>query len=144
MKYLICTCTNVCNKPPSLSYKIKPQNKLYDDIKRKRKRSDSVLWQMPLHPQKNPKSKRDNIKNATKTLITQRLWIDFGRSVGVTAVTPLVWLKRFTSAQMPIYKWHVYFHFVIVSETAVLVFRNEFLRTVGLSVWRTRTSYFYH
>ena len=26
------------------------------DIKRKRKRSDSVLWQKPLHRQKNPKS----------------------------------------------------------------------------------------
>ena len=30
MKYLI--CTNVCNKPQSLSYKIKLQNILYDDI----------------------------------------------------------------------------------------------------------------
>ena len=35
---------------------------------------------------------------------------------------------------MPIYYSHVYFHFVIVSETAVLVFRNEFLRTVDLTV----------
>ena len=26
------------------------------DEKRKRKRSDSVLWQKPLHPQNNPKS----------------------------------------------------------------------------------------
>ena len=42
---------------------------------------------------------RDNIKNATKTLITQRLLTDLGRSVGVTAVTPLVWLNWFTSAQ---------------------------------------------
>ena len=36
---------------------------------------------------------------------------------------------------MHIYQWHVYFHFVIVSETAVLVFRNEFLRKVDLTVW---------
>ena len=37
---------------------------------------------------------------------------------------------------MPIYEWHVYFHFVVVSETAVLVFRNELLRTVDLTVWK--------
>ena len=38
-------------------------------------------------------------KNATKTLITQLLRTDLGRSVVVTAVTQLVWLNRFTSAQ---------------------------------------------
>ena len=38
-------------------------------------------------------------KNATKTLITQLLRTDLGRSVGVTAVTQLVCLNRFTSAQ---------------------------------------------
>ena len=39
-------------------------------------------------------------KKATKTLITQRLRTDdLGRSVGGTAVTPLMWLNRFTSAQ---------------------------------------------
>ena len=37
------------------------------------------------------------IKTPPKTLITQRLWTDLGRSVGVTAVTPLVYLNRFTS-----------------------------------------------
>ena len=31
--------------------------------------------------------------------MTQRLRTDLGRSVGVTAVTPLVWLNRFTNAQ---------------------------------------------
>ena len=35
---------------------------------------------------------------------------------------------------MPIYKCNVYFHFVIVSETAVHVFRSDFLRTVDLTV----------
>ena len=30
---------------------------------------------------------------------------------------------------------NVYFHFVIVSETAVQVFRIDFLRTVDLTVW---------
>ena len=38
-------------------------------------------------------------KKATKTSITQWLRTDLGRSVGVTAVTQLVWLNRFTSAQ---------------------------------------------
>ena len=33
-------------------------------------------------------------KNATKTLITQRLRTDLGRSVGVTTVIELVWLNR--------------------------------------------------
>ena len=48
----------------------------------KRKRSDSVLWQKPLHPQNNPKKQRDNIKTPPKTLITQLLRTDLGRSVG--------------------------------------------------------------
>ena len=34
---------------------------------------------------------RDLTQNATKTSITQRLQTDLGRSVGVTAITPLVW-----------------------------------------------------
>ena len=38
-------------------------------------------------------------KNATKTLITQLLLTDLGRSVGVKAVTQLVWLNQFMSAQ---------------------------------------------
>ena len=47
----------------------------------------------------NPKKQRDNIKTPPKTLITQLLRTDLGRSVEVTAVTQLVWLNRFTSAQ---------------------------------------------
>ena len=74
-------------------------------------RSDSVLRQKPLHQQKCQKGKekkeeiwlspvtktptpteqskkqRDNIKTPPKTLITQLLRTDLGRSVGVTAVT---------------------------------------------------------
>ena len=38
-------------------------------------------------------------KHATKTLITQRLRTDLGRSVALTTVTPLMLLNRFTSAQ---------------------------------------------
>ena len=45
------------------------------------------------------KKQHDNIKTTPKTLITQRLRTDLGRSVGVTANNPLVWLNRLTSAQ---------------------------------------------
>ena len=38
------------------------------DEKRKRKRSDSVLWQKHLHPQNNPKSNVTTKKNATKNV----------------------------------------------------------------------------
>ena len=46
-----------------------------------------------------PKKQRDNIKTLPKTSITQRLRTELGRSLGETAVTPLVWLNRFTCAQ---------------------------------------------
>ena len=42
------------------------------------------------------KKQRDNIKNATKNF---DYTTDLGRSVGVTAVTQLEWLNRFTSAK---------------------------------------------
>ena len=46
------------------------------------------------------KKQRDIIKKTPpKTSITQRLRTDLGRSVGITAVTQLVSLNRFTSAQ---------------------------------------------
>ena len=38
-------------------------------LQRKRKRSDSVLWQKPLHPQNNPKS------NVTTQKRHQKLWL---------------------------------------------------------------------
>ena len=46
-------------------------------------------------PTEKSKKQHDN----AKTSITQRLRTDLGRSVIVTAVIPLVWLNRFTSAQ---------------------------------------------
>ena len=58
------------------------------DTKRKRKISDSVIWQKPLHPQS--KKQNDNTKTHPKTSITQQLRTDLGRSVGVTTVTQLV------------------------------------------------------
>ena len=50
-------------------------------------------------PTEQSKKQRDNINTPPKTLITQLLRTDLGRSVGVTAVTQLVWLNQFTSAQ---------------------------------------------
>ena len=66
-----------------------------------KKREEIRLSHMTKAPTPTEKSKkqRDNPKNATKTSITQRLRTDLGRSVGVTTVTPLMWLNRFTSAQ---------------------------------------------
>ena len=58
-----------------------------------------------------------NNQSPTKTSITQRLWTDLGRSVGVTTAIQLVWLNRFTGTNPPtnhnsrvikrtiIYKW---------------------------------------
>ena len=61
------------------------------------------IWLSPVTktptPTEQSKKQRDNIKTPPKTLITQLLRTDLGRSVGVTAVTQLVWLNRFTSAQ---------------------------------------------
>ena len=61
-------------------------------IKRKRKRSDSVLWQKPLHQQKCQKGKVTTQTTPQKSSIKQRLRTDLGRSVGVTTATQLVWL----------------------------------------------------
>ena len=60
--------------------------------KRKRKRSDSVLWQKPLHQQKCQKGKVTTQTTPQKSSIKQRLRTDLGRSVGVTKATQLVWL----------------------------------------------------
>ena len=65
----------------------------------KRKRSDSALWQKPLHRQKNPKSNVTTHRTLPKTSIIQRLRTDLGRSAGVTIATQLVWLNRFTGSQ---------------------------------------------
>ena len=53
-----------------------------------------------LTPKENSKKQGDNTKMPPKTsMITQRLWTDFGRPVGVTATIQLMWLKRFTGPQ---------------------------------------------
>ena len=58
----------------------------------KRKRSDSVLWQKPLHQRKCRKGKVTTQTTPQNSSITQRLRTDLGRSVGVTTATQLVWL----------------------------------------------------
>ena len=50
-------------------------------------------------PYTHRKIKRNNTKKITKTSITERLRTDIGRSVGVTAVTQVMWLNRFTSGK---------------------------------------------
>ena len=67
-------------------------------VKRKRRRSDSVLWQKTLYLKKIRKPMH-NSKTRTKTSFTQLLRTDLGRSVGVTTVIQLVLLNRFTGTQ---------------------------------------------
>ena len=57
-------------------------------LKRKGKRSGSVLWKKPLHPQKIQKASWQHTKAPPKTSITQQLRTDLGRSVWVIAVNP--------------------------------------------------------
>ena len=90
-------------------------------MQKKRKRSESVLWQKPLHSQKNPKIIETIQKPPQETSIIQRLRTDLGRSVGVTAVTPLVWLNRFTKAQSQVL---CIFRFTLIHEDiALMLFR---------------------
>ena len=74
----------------------------YIYIWRKRKRSDSVLWQKPLHQQKCQKGKETTQTTLQKSTITQRLGTDLGRSAGVTTATQLVWLTWFMGATFPL------------------------------------------
>ena len=70
---------------------------------RNRKEKKEEIWLSTVTktptPTEQSKKQRDNIKTPPKTLITQLLRTDLGRSVGVTAVPQLVWLNQFTSAQ---------------------------------------------
>ena len=62
------------------------------------KRSDSPMTKASTPYEKSNKQ-RGNTKTPPKTSITQRLRTDFGRSVGVTTLNPLLRLNRFTGAQ---------------------------------------------
>ena len=81
---------------------IKYSETAFSNSKRKRKRSDSVLWQKPLNQQKCQKGKVTTQTKSQKSSITQRLRADLKRSVGVTTATQLVWLTWFTGPTFPI------------------------------------------
>ena len=55
------------------------------------KKEDSNPVTKAQTPTEKSKKQRDNIKTPPKSLITQRLRSDLGRSVGVKAVIQLVW-----------------------------------------------------
>ena len=85
------TCVSPINGKGDRGYEREIQAVL-NNRKRKRKRSDSVLWQKPLHQQKCQKGKVTTQTTPQKSSIKQRLRTDLGRSVGVTIATQLVWL----------------------------------------------------
>ena len=70
---------------------------------RQQQEKKEEIWLSPVTktptPTEQSKKQRDNIKTPPKTLITQLLRTDLGRSIGATAVTQLVRLNRFMSAQ---------------------------------------------
>ena len=74
------------------NYIIKEYYKHKYVIKTKRRRSDPVLWQKPLHQQKCQRGKVTTQTTPQKSSIKQQLRTDLGRSVGVTTDTQLVWL----------------------------------------------------
>ena len=64
-------------------------------------------------PTEMSKGQSYNTNNATKKLITQQLWTDLGRSVGVTTATQMVWLNWFTGSTFPyknLYKFYGIMH----------------------------------
>ena len=80
--------TTFFGRPVSILWRI--LSKKISTCKRKRKRSDSVLWQKLLYPQKIPKSNVTTQKTPPKKSTSQRLWTNLGPSVRVTTATPLV------------------------------------------------------
>ena len=91
--------THLCREPFCVSSMI--EEKSLEDCVLYEKKEE--IWLSPVTKTPTPieqsKKQRENIKTPPKTLITQLLRTDLGRSVGVTAVDQLVWLNRFTSAQ---------------------------------------------
>ena len=68
----------------------------------KRRRSDPVHWQKPLHQQKCQKGKVTTQTAPQKSSIKQQLRTDLGRSVGVTTATQLVWFTGFKGPTFPL------------------------------------------
>ena len=65
----------------------------------RRKRKKYVTRTFGKNPYTHRKIRKATWQTPPKTLITQRLQTDLGRSVGVTKATQLVWLNRFTGSQ---------------------------------------------
>ena len=78
-----------------------PQTSSCEIHKTKRRRSDQVLWQKPLHL--NVKRAVTTQTTPQKSSIKQRLRTDLGRSVGVTTATQLVWFTGFR-AHLPTHR----------------------------------------
>ena len=76
-------------------------------IKRKRTRSDSVLWRKPLY-QQNIEQPIDNTKTPPQTSITLWLRTELGRSVGVTAASSIFML--FFRIPLPGFSWKFDIH----------------------------------
>ena len=75
--------------------------------KTKRRRSDSVIWQKPLHQQKCQKGKVTTQTTPQKSSIKQQLRTDLGRSVGVTTATQLVWLTGLRFKELMLCHWAI-------------------------------------
>ena len=99
---------------------------LYFSYKDKRRRSDPVLWQEPLHQQKCQKGKVTTQTTPQKCSIKQQLRTDLGRSVEVTAATQLVWLTWFTGQPFHSPK-QTKVNFV--SQTSILCHKRQFCVT---------------
>ena len=92
-----CTCDG-CSQTYTSSL-VQPHNHYLQPVKREKGRDLTQSYDKSPFSTEKSKEQRDNIKNVTKTWIKQRLRTDLIRSVGVTAVAPLMWFNRFTSAQ---------------------------------------------
>ena len=76
-----CTKSRIWYSPPP---RYKTQFVVSTSFMTKRRRSDPVLWQKPLHQQKCQMGKVTTQTTLQKSLIKQQLRTDLGRSVGVT------------------------------------------------------------
>ena len=102
----VCSCDKIIavlqEQITDLRYRSMKYNPIFSGLryapseKTKRRRSDPVLWQKPLHQQKCQRGKVTTQTTPQKSSIKQQLRTDLGRPVGVTTATQLVWLTWFT------------------------------------------------
>ena len=80
------------------------------------------IWLSPVTktptPTEQSKKQRDNIKTPPKTLNTKLLRTDLGRSIGVIAVTQLVWLNK---RNTPIIKLNHIFIFTLKDSMSIYI-----------------------